>query len=209
MSISSQQIVQIDKIREGVLILKDKSIRGIMIASSINFILKSEEEREAIIYQFQNFLNSLDFTIQIYIQSRPLNITGYLEELKVLKSTQKDPLLRFQIKDYIKLIKTLVEESSIMSKNFLIVVPYGQSKIDEKRQKSKKHLEMDVLEENFQRAKTQLWQRMEFISTGLKRCGVLTFPLTSREIIELFWSIYNPQDAEVGYYPEIPPEFLI
>jgi len=203
---STQQFLEIEDIREGVLILKDKSLRGILAVSSLNFALKSEEEQNAIIYQFQNFLNSLDFPIQIYIQSRKLNLTGYIEKLKELEKKQRNELLRIQTREYIQFIESLLAESSIMSKNFYVIVPFFPFLVPGMRGKKEKSLSLSDVE--FERAKTQLWQRMEFVAHGLRSCGLFCAPLNTLEIIELFWSIYHPKEAEVGYYPEIPPELI-
>ena len=203
MPLTTQEILEIEDIREGVLILKDKSLRGILAVSSLNFALKSEEEQNAIIYQFQNFLNSLDFTIQIYIQSRRLNLTGYLERLEELERKQTNELLKIQTRSYIDFIKSLIGGGSIMTKNFYVVVPFYPVLVPGMKRKSP-----TLTDEEFQRAKTQLWQRMEFIAQGLRRCGLFCAPLNTQELIELFWSIYHPEEAEVGYYPEIPPELI-
>jgi type IV secretory pathway VirB4 component len=204
---STQQFLEIEDIREGVLILKDKSLRGILVVSSLNFALKSEEEQNAIIYQFQNFLNSLDFPIQIYIQSRKLNITGYLEKLKELEEKQKDKLLKIQTREYRNFIESLLAKGSIMAKNFYVIIPFYPLQITPG--KIKKEPKTPALSnEQFERAKTQLWQRVEFVAHGLRSCGLFCAPLSTEELIELFWSIYHPQEAEVGYYPEIPPELI-
>lgn len=208
---STQEFLEIEDIREGVIILKNKSLRGIIMASSLNFALKSEEEQNAIIYQFQNFLNSLDFSIEIVIQSRRLNITGYLEKLKGLESAQRNELLKLQTADYRNFIRSLISGGSIMSKSFFVVVPFTLIEIPGVKTTEnslEKKATVTFTEERFQRAKSQLWQRMEFIALGLRRCGVECFPLNTAELIELFWSQYHPEEAEVGYYPEIPPELI-
>jgi type IV secretory pathway VirB4 component len=201
--LTTQQILEMEEIREGILILKDKSLRGVLAVSSLNFALKSEEEQNAIIYQFQNFLNSLDFSVQIYIQSRRLNLTGYLERLKEFEEKQTNELLKLQTRSYIEFIKNLMAGGSIMTKNFYIIVPFHPILIPGKKEKSS-----TLTDEEFERAKTQLWQRMEFVAHGLRNCGLFCAPLNTQELIELFWSIYHPEEAEVGYYPEIPPELI-
>jgi len=200
---STQQFLEMEDIREGVLILKDKSLRGVLAVSSLNFALKSEEEQNAIIYQFQNFLNSLDFPVQIYIQSRRLNLTGYLEKLELLEKEQKNELLKIQTRSYIEFIKNLMAGGSIMTKNFYLVVPFHPVLVPGAKRKSP-----TLTDEEFERAKTQLWQRMEFVAHGLRSCGLFCAPLNTQELIELFWSIYHPEEAEIGYYPEIPPELI-
>lgn len=205
---STQQLLEVEKIKEGVVVLRNKALRGILMVSSQNFALKSEEEQKAIIYQFQSFLNSLDFPLEIVIQSRRLNMTGYLESLKELEKKEKNELLKLQIGEYEKFIKELIAGGAIMSKSFFVVVPFVFAELPrltpsiDKVKKTKKAL----IEKRFQRAKTQLWQRMEFVALGLRRCGLQCAPLNTVELIELFWSLYHPEEAEVGYYPEIPPE---
>src|SRR3989344_1756062 len=212
---ATQQFLEIKDIKEGVLLLKNNSIRGVLMLSSINFALKSEEEQTAIIYGFQSFLNSLDFFCQIVVQSRKINITPYLDGLKDLEDHQTNELLRKQTASYREFIKNLVTGDTIMTKNFYVVVPYSLTEIfgisgamkqfnilkNTSTQQSK-----PMLDEDFQRCKTQLWQRMEYIAMGLRRCGLEAIPLTTPELIELFWAIHHPDQAEIGYYPEILPE---
>ena len=121
---STQDFLQVDQIREGVVILKNKALRGIMMVSSLNFALKSDEEQLIILHQFQDFLNSLDFDCQIIAQSRKLNITGYLDKLNDLELKQTNELLKIQIKEYHNFIQKLVAGGSIMSKSFFAVVPF-------------------------------------------------------------------------------------
>ncbi len=209
----SQQFLNFKQIREGTVILKNKALRGILLVSSINFELKSEEEQKAIIYQFQNFLNSLDFSCQIVVQSRRLNITGYFDKLKELEKKQENELLRLQTAEYRKFIEGLIDEGSIMRKEFLLVVPFT---ITEAKGISGGTMPFGSPDDEyggfgkelFQRCKEQLWQRMEFVAIGLKRCGLTAVPLTTPEIIELYWALYHPKEAEFGYYPEIMPELL-
>jgi hypothetical protein len=205
---STQDFLEIDQIREGVLLLKNKSLRGVLMVSSLNLALKSEEEQNATIFQYQNFLNSLDFSCQIVVQSRRLNITGYIEKLKELETKQTNELLKIQTQGYREFIETMIRSGSIMIKTFFVVVPFylseGQTNVSPGQLlKSQK---VTLSEESFQRCKNQLWQRMEFLALGLRRCGLTVMPLTTPELIELFWGLHHPQEAEVGFYPELPPE---
>ncbi len=208
---STQQFLEIDQIKEGVVLLKNKSLRGILMVSSLNFALKSDDEQKAIIYQFQSFLNSLDFSLEIAVQSRILNITGYLEQLKELEKKQEIELLKLQTAEYQKFIKDLIAGGQILSKNFFVVIPFTLIEIPGMKAAGglfkKQKLEAPS-ETQFQRAKAQLWQRMEFVALGLRRCGLQCVPLNSTELIELFWSLYHPEESEVGYYPEVPPEVI-
>ncbi len=203
--IPTQQFLEFDQIREGIIILKNKGLRGVLMVSSLNFALKPQEEKDALIYLFQDFLNSLDFPLEIYVQSRKLNITGYLDKLKELEQKQQNELLKAQTISYRQFIEQLVSEGTIMTKNFYCVVPFA---LGEMGIGGGKKAIAQLTEEAFQRAKTQLWQRMEFVALGLKRMGLRAIPLTSAELIELFWALHHPQEAEVGYFPEVPPELL-
>jgi len=203
---ATQQFLEIQDIREGVLLLKNNSIRGVMMVSSINFALKSEEEQTAIIYAFQSFLNSLDFSCQIVIQSRNINITPYLDTLKDLEDRQTNELLKQQTASYREFIKNMVAGDTVMTKSFYVVVPYNLMEIFGVKGAGKK--QQTLSDSDFERCKTQLWQRMEFLAMGLRRCGLEAVPLTTPELIELFWAIHHPEQAEIGYYPEILPELL-
>lgn len=210
--IATQDFLDIEQIREGIVVLKDKSLRGVMMVSSLNWALTSDEEQDAIIYQYQSFLNSLDFSCQIIAQTRRLNVAGYLEKLKELEKKQTDELLKVQTTGYREFIEELIGSGSIMSKTFYVVIPFYLTPLSSSK-KPGNPLKMPQLpkltEEDFQRYKTQLWQRIEFVALGLKRCGLKTIPLTTTELIELFWALYHPQEAEVGFYPELPPELSI
>ena len=217
MESATQQFLEIQDIREGVLLLKNNGIRGVLMVSSINFALKSEDEQTAIVYAFQSFLNSLDFFCQIVIQSRNINITPYLDSLKDLEERQTNELLRKQTSSYREFIKNMVVGDVVMTKNFYVVVPYNLMEIFGAKAVSGNILQQfsggqaqnqTMKDDDFQRCKTQLWQRMEYVSMGLKRCGLEAMPLTTPELIELFWSIHHPDQAEIGYYPEILPELL-
>jgi len=207
---STQNFLEIAEIKEGTLILKTGQIRSVLMVSSANFALKSAEEQQATIFQFQNFLNSLDFPLQIVVQSRRLNITGYIDALKTLEQNQHNELLRAQTADYRVFVEQLISGGSIMAKNFFVVVPFSLGEVIGGIQKDKQQMKKTgrLSKNQFQRMKNQLWQRMEFAALGLRRAGLKVVPLNTEELIELFWSWHHPQEAEVGYYPEIPPEVL-
>ena len=199
--------------------LKNNGLRGILMVSSLNFALKSSEEQSSIIYAYQSFLNSLDFSCQIVIQSRNVNITPYLDTVKNLAEKQTNELLKVQTSSYADFIKELVQGDNIMTKSFYVVVPYtltealgagaalNKSGLFDIFKKNKKK-NQQLGDEDFEKCKNQLWQRMEFLAMGLKRCGLDVMPLTTPELIELFWAMHHPDQAEVGYYPEILPELL-
>ena len=200
-SAPSQKLVPINDIHDGVVILKDKSMRMILMASSINFALKSEEEQMGVLMQFQNFLNSLEFTTQIYIQSRRLDIKPYLSLLQTRLNAEVTDLMRIQIQEYIEFIQNFTENTNIMSKTFFIVVPYYPS-VSTKNitggifSKKKKPEEKGVSSlERFEEGRSQLQQRANIVRQGLARTGVRITPLGTEEIVELFYKIFNPSDA--------------
>ncbi len=208
----SQDFLEINQIKEGIMILKNKSLRGVLMVSSVNFSLKSSEEQNATIYQFQNFLNSLDFFCQIIAQSRKINIRGYLDKIKIIENNQKNSLLKMQTADYRRFIKDLVTDNTILTKSFFVVVPYTASELITAPKKGgilkKQTSSPELTEENFMRHKRQIWQRMEFVVLGLRRCGLKAVPLTTIEIVEFLWSLHHPKEAESGYYPEFPSDLI-
>lgn len=219
MESATQEFLEIKDIKEGVVILKNNQLRGVLMVSSLNFVLKSEEAQNSIIYAFQNFLNSLDFSCQIIVQSRNINITPYLDTIKTLEEGQTNELLKTQTSSYVEFIKELVKGENIMTKSFYVVVPYALTEALGVKGITKQYSFFNFLnkgggkgqelnQEDFDKCKNQLWQRMEFLAMGLKRCGLDAIPLTTPELIELFWAIHHPMEAEAGYYPEILPELL-
>jgi hypothetical protein len=206
---TTQQFLEFEQIREGIMILKNKALRAILMVSSLNFALKSDDEQNAILYQFQNFMNSLDFSCQILVHSRRLNIASYLDKLKEIGKKEENDLLKIQIEEYSRFIEEIMAEGSIMQKVFYVVVPFTllESRKTSSESKFKFPVKIPTLtEEEFQRCKAQLQQRVEFVALGMRSCGLQAVPLNTQEMIELLWSFYHPQEAERGYYPEIPPE---
>ena len=122
---ATQEFVPIKEVRDGIVILKDGGMRAILLCSSLNFALKSEDERNAILLQFQDFLNSLDFSIEILVQSRKLDIRPYLALLEDRETKQENNLLKIQVREYIEFIKNFTESTNIITKHFFIVVPYS------------------------------------------------------------------------------------
>jgi type IV secretory pathway VirB4 component len=195
---STQNFVPIKEIRDGVVILKNGQLCSILLASSINFSLKSNTEQEAILAGFQSFLNTIDFSLQIYVQSRKMDIRPYLELLASRESAQYNDLMRIQLREYIDFIRTFTAEAEIMSKNFFVVVPYAASKLDTKGIRSllgtkKKGVSIDLA--RFEEDRTQLDQRVAVVEHGLSRIGVRTIPLGTDEAVELFYHIYNPEET--------------
>jgi len=197
---ATQEFVPVDDVRDGIVILKDGGMRGILMASSINFSLKSNDERQAILLQFQDFLNSLDFSIQILAQSRKLDIRPYIALLEGRYKEQTNDLMKIQIEQYISFIKSFTESTNIMTKNFFIVIPYDAAIVSTKKgilsSFSNKKESQETKEENFEEKKNQLEQRMGVVEQGLVRCGVRVAKLGTDETVELFYKIFNPGESE-------------
>ncbi|MFH1392157.1 MAG: hypothetical protein ABIG90_00540 [bacterium] len=197
---STSRIIDIADIRDGVIILNNKALRAVLMVSSINFALKSQEEQKAVVYAFQQFLNSLDFPIQIVVQSRQLNIGSYLTMLKAKEEAQTNELLRIQTAEYSEFVKGLVEMANIMKKSFYIIVPFAaiEAKRESVMQKAKNIFKPSkkavFTEEAFSRYKEQLWQRVDHIANGLSGMGLKLQALNTENILELFYNLYNPND---------------
>ena len=200
---ATQEFVPIKEVRDGIVVLKDGSMRGIVLASSLNFSLKSDDERNAIIMQFQDFLNSLDFAVQISIQSRRLDIRPYIALLEDRYKEQVNDLMKIQTREYIDFIKKFTESTNIMTKSFFIIVPYDPALINMKSGiGSKLFKKKNVTEEvkaaqvTFEENRTQLEQRVSVVEQGLSRCGIRVIRLGTEEVIELFYKIFNPGETE-------------
>ncbi|NTW14747.1 MAG: hypothetical protein HGA38_00050 [Candidatus Moranbacteria bacterium] len=195
---STQKYVDVADVRDGVIVLRNGSIRCILLASSINFDLKSTEEQDAIIAQYQGFLNSLDFPLQIVVHSRRFRIDPYLARLDDEERRQENELLRFQISEYRNFVQSLTEVSNIMSKYFYIVVPFAPSETERGGLFGK--LEgifspksgTAVSGETLETYRSQLFQRADQVSAALMGTGVRTSMLGTEEVIELLYNTYNP-----------------
>jgi len=198
---STQKFLPIKEIRDGVVILNDGSIKSILLASSLNFALKSLDEQKAILAQFQNFLNSLDFSVQFFIQSRELDIRPYTIILEERLEAQKDDLMRLQIREYISFVKEFTDKVDIMTKSFFIVVNYQPPIIDISKGLlgqifKKKSSAAQSSADRFRENKSQLEQRVAVIKQGLIRTGVRTTKLGTEELVELFFKMFNPGELE-------------
>lgn len=202
---TTQDFVPIKEIRNGALILKDNSMRSVLMVSSVNFGLKSDDERQAILFGYQNFLNSLDFQVQIYIQSRHLDIRPYVTVLEKRMTEQTNELLKIQIKEYIEFIRVFTEQNNVMTKNFFVVVPYTPpliqsqsgliSKVTGLLGQKKKPTNL-VANSNFDENLAQLNQRVNVVRGGLSRVGLRADVLGTEEMIELYFKMFNPGETQ-------------
>ncbi len=209
---TTQSMLPIAEIREDTVVLRDGTLRAVLAVSSINFGLKSEEEQEAIISAYRQFINILDFPLQIVIQSRKLNISDYLERLLAAEQTQTNELLRQQIRDYRSFVGELVDLGAIMSKRFFVVVPYNA--VTDKRKSFWTRLS-DVVQpgrfirmkdDRFRANKTEMDLRVGHVESALGSAGLKTARLDTQGLIELYYTVYNPETAEAE--PLVPTEKL-
>lgn len=172
------------------------------MASSVNFALKSADEQNSILFQFQNFLNSLDFSLQIFVQSKKLDIGPYIALLEEQYKNQTTELMKIQVQEYIDFIKTFVDNSNIMTKTFFLVVPYAAPIMGKSKNPiaglfhNKKSTGATAGSDNFEEYRSQLEQRVGVVEQGLVRCGVRVAELGTEEVVELFYKIFNPGDME-------------
>ncbi len=197
---STQDFVPIKEVRDGVVVLKDGGLRAILLTSSVNFALKSQDEQSSIIFQFQNFLNSLEFPVEIFIQSRKLDIRPYLSLLENRYREQVVDLLKIQTREYIEFIKSFTESANIMTKSFFIVIPYTppiltSSSVGNFFGGNKKPTPQEISGQ-FEEHRTQLEQRISVVEQGLVRTGVRVVQLGTEEIIELYYKIFNPGEQD-------------
>ena len=199
---STKQFVEIQEIRDDVLILKDGSLRQIIRVGSINFELKSQDEQLAILAGFRNLLNSLDFSLEIMVMSRKLNIGRYLEFLNRVIEAQQNELLRLQAVDYSRFVAELTQLANIMSKNFFVVIPFyigprtkgGVVQIIKGIFKSPETAKFNP--EEFESYKLQLNQRVNLVYENLAGLGLGTKIMGQDELTNLYYRFYNPESVE-------------
>lgn len=208
---NTQDLVEIENIRDKTVILKDGSLRQVIMVGGVNFALKSDEEQNFLLQAYQNFLNSLNFHIQIIIHSRRVNIERYLRSLDELKEKETYALLQDQITEYQEFIRGFVADNAIMTKTFLVVVPFhplnlslptksntfrflpflkkGPSATEAQSQAAER-------EKEFKDNLLQLSQRVNQVIEGLSQIGLEAVVLNDEQLLELFYNFYNPESVE-------------
>ncbi len=203
----TQNFIPIQEVRDGVVVLKNGEMRIILLVSALNMALKSQPEQEAVIMQFQNFLNSLDFSTQIVVQSRRLDIKPYLLTLEERLEVQTEELLRVQTREYIEFIRWFTNSVNIMSKNFYVVIPYAAPIIGTTKGNNPLNIFTNFFKTNtkknaseglarFEESRSQMEQRVAVISGGLGQLGLRAVQLQTEQTIELFYSIFNPGETQ-------------
>lgn len=200
-SASTQRFLDISEIKENTVVMRDGTLRSVILVSSINFALKSEDEQNAIISAYVGFLNNIDFPLQIVIQSRELNIDNYLESLKKKEKEQTNELLKMQTAEYIQYINELISMSKIMNKRFYVVIPYDPLS-DKQKNFFSRFLDVfkpttliKMKEKKFLRRRVELTRRVDNIMSGLNSIGLNCVELDTQSLIELYYNSYNPSTS--------------
>lgn len=199
---STQRHLDVTEIKDNTVVIKDGTLRVVLLVSSINFALKSEDEQNAIIAAYVNFLNSINFPLQIVIQSRKLNIENYLANLEQVEKEQTNELLRIQTADYRQYVKELIELGEIMTKRFYVVVPYNPMSDKQKNFfrrmldlfQASKIIKLD--EKRFLARQRDLMQRVDHVLSALNSIGLKAVILDTQSLIELYYNTYNPDVSE-------------
>lgn len=205
---STQNMLEIAEVRDGIVIMKDGSFRSVVAVRSINFDLMSPEEREAVEFSYQGFLNSLYFPIQIFLRSRKVDMTPYIQKLDKIRSEHDNMLLALLMEDYITYIDNLSLQTNIMDKNFYVVVPFfNEGDVKQVVESGKsffkglgnifkpQDVHVTINEQTLNKAKDELRNRVQAVLGGLQQCGIQGIPLDTQELIELYYDTYNPDTA--------------
>ncbi len=205
---STQNMLQIAEIRDGIVIMNDGSFRSVVMVKSINFDLMSEQEQEAVEFAYQGFLNSLVFPIQIAVRTQRIDMQPYIDKLDKIRSEHDNMLLAVLMDDYINYIAMLSQQTNIMAKSFYIVIPYFPFTDENKTAAqsknfvnglmelfSKKETHVVINEASLEKAKTELRNRVQAVMGGLMQAGIQGLPLDTEELIELYYDTYNPDTA--------------
>ncbi len=194
---ATQQFVPVREIRNGIIVLKDGGYRGVLICSSINFALKSSDEQRAITEGFQNFLNTLDFSIQIVVNSRKMDLRPYIALLEGKAPEQKTELLRIQLREYIEFVSSFADRANIMTKSFYIIVPYSPRLTTASAVGFLRHsAPVSASNTSFEEDRAQLEQRLALVAAGISGTGVRAAQLGTEEVIELLYRSFNPGELE-------------
>jgi len=207
---STQNALQIAEIRDGIVIMSDGSFRSVLMLKSVNFDLMSPQEREAVEFSYQGFLNSLYFDIQILVRSQKVDIRPYIEKLDKIRAEHDNMLLALLMEDYIDYMAAIAQQTNIMDKRFYLVIPYFPVGLDAQKavEASKnfvanlfgafqpaKEKHVNISEADLEAAKNELRNRVQAVLAGLMQCGVQGLPLDTQELIELYYDAYNPDTA--------------
>jgi type IV secretory pathway VirB4 component len=207
---STQNALQISEIRDGIVIMNDGSFRAVVMCHSINFDLMSPQEREAVEFSYQGFLNSLYFPVQIFIRSQKVDMRPYLEKIDKIRKEQDNMLLGLLMEDYIAFLADIAQQTNIMDKKFYLVIKFPDVEQDVRKALKQsagfftgmaellspgKPTHVVIDENTLESAKTELRNRVQAVMQGLAQCGIQSLPLDTEELIELYYDAYNPDTA--------------
>lgn len=201
---ATQRYLPISEIRNDTVILKQGGLRAVLQVEALNFNLKSETEQMGIIAGYQSFVNSLTFPIQISIRSSKLNIDPYINQLKAMAAKQENPLLKSQINTYSDFVDRIVDLADIMQKRFYVVIPYDSA--EEKRSVFSQFMSWMGIDDTsgkatsryrqFNEKNAKMRDRINLVQTGLQNIGLSSKRLTTKQLIELYYQIYNPKTSQ-------------
>jgi len=201
MATSTQQFIDIAGIKDGIIILKNGGYRIIMQIGAINFALKSEQEQNSLVFQFQSFLNSLHFPIEIVVRSKRLDLVPYLKKIGETAASSQNELITALSKDYVGFVAQLINVANIMKKSFYVVIPYEPINVSKLNifqslfEKSQNFEGIKISETDFKSQTDQLLQRANIAASGLGGMGLHCLQLSTEEVIDLFYQVYNPDEA--------------
>jgi type IV secretory pathway VirB4 component len=219
---STQNSLQLSEVRDNMVIMADGTFRAVIACKSINFDLMSSKEREGVEFSYQNFLNSLTFPIQILIRSQRVDIGPYMDKLETIRRAQDNMLLNVLMDDYINFIDVLAQEANIMDKSFFIVIPYFPlGDLNNLKDQAKgffgkifarpTNTITKIDTETYEKAKTEIKNRVDSATAGLFQLGVQSTQLTTKELGELYYNVYNPDTAvrePLGNFDNITATFI-
>jgi hypothetical protein len=207
---STQNTLQISEIRDGIVIMNDGTFRAVIMCKSVNFDLMSPQEREAVEFSYQGFLNSLYFPVQIFVRSQKVDLRPYLNKMSKIRTEQENMLLGLLMEDYIAFLTDIAQQTNIMDKRFYVVIKYPEADQDVRKALKQstgfftgmaellspgKPQKVVINERTLEEAKTELRNRIQAVMQGLAQAGIQSLPLDTEELIELYYDVYNPDTA--------------
>lgn len=206
---STQRFLPIAEIKSNVVLLKNGGLRAVLLVEALNFNLKSETEQQGIISGYEGLMNTLSFPIQIVVRSAKMNIDPYIKHLRALAENQKNELLKIQTFAYADFVEHLIDIADIMQKRFYVIVPFDHSVMrkgifeqffswispDDSTAKAVQRAR------DFASGARGLKDRVNVVQTGLENIGLISKKLTTHELIELYYEIYNPKTSQEQKLP--------
>ncbi len=208
---STQSHLDIEDIRDDLVILKNGKVDLVLETTAINFSLLSEMEQDARINGFAGLLNSLNFPLQVFIHTESVDITKYIAKIKEYKKNAKNEKIALQIDYYLDFIKGLIEKNEVLDKRFFLIIPYYPETLKKTNPiktamgKEERILNIDGL---IEKAKIELIQRKDTLIKLLLRMGLRTKQLTTEDLINLFYKLYNSDSISLNTIKSPKEDFL-